>query len=190
MAFRAGFATFITALALHSFAPAAISVSTTYIGVPTLNEMGNFIGSVSYNINCQEQSGSNYSQCPLSTGSSTTDLLGTVLDMEQLFASTYVFAVEPTTCFAGFPPAEYAANGSTLSYSTDAVCWHHQCSWAEGATNLVPGDFSIDAWVIPLAPNVTFATDTSVREAATVLQRALKSDPFSYRWICPGAWRC
>jgi hypothetical protein len=113
----------LAAIALHNFAPASLSVSLVAVGSKVTLEVGNITGSQQFNWNCPN--------CPASVGTTTGDLLSSVLEMEQLFSYPYSFEMQPNNCSVGLPSIIYLQNGTKMSYSTESGCWSHQCQWVE-----------------------------------------------------------
>jgi hypothetical protein len=158
-AFRAALIAFLGALALHDFAPAAITISSVSAAEQSVLLIGNLAGSQQLNLNCTDCSAS------VGTTIATPDLLSSVLDMEQLFSFTYGFSLSPKDCAVGVPSLTYIENGAPMSYSTDSVCWRHQCQWVEKVTYAYNASFSpsgIGQWSTPTLPGITFVNTSSV----------------------------
>lgn len=147
-AFRAAVAASLAALALHNFAPGALSISLVSVGANVPLPVGDVVDAEQLVWNC--------SSCPENVGVETGDLLSSVLEMEQLFSVTYGYQMNPLNCSAGLPSYDFRQNEARMTYTTEYACWHHQCRWVEDASyNLLKDNGSmVDAWTTSSLPGL------------------------------------
>jgi hypothetical protein len=146
-AFRTAFVTLLAAMALHNVAPASLSISSISIGVSSTISIGNITGS--------------WNHWSLDNGEPDEAFLNTVVQLEQLFATPYASNFEPKNCSVGFPSVGALIDDTTLSYSTEAVCWRRKCRWAENLTFkgfTIPSSHvaPLEVWSTPSQPDFYF----------------------------------
>lgn len=110
MAFRVCFMASSTALLLHNVAPGAITVNSTSINERTSISIGKFRPG------------------PLASFWQA-DRATSIVRLEQVESSPFPYDMDPASCIVGWPSSSYLENKDTLSYTSDSMCWSHECTW-------------------------------------------------------------
>lgn len=117
-AFRLAFAASILALALHDFAPGAISVALTPVTSSSTLQIGHFT------IN-----GMWSEQDPISSALDASNRASAIIRLEQVEGSPFGYSMNPSNCVVGWPKSLTVSEGGKATYQSDSACWNYDCNW-------------------------------------------------------------